>query len=123
MAAWAELCGGAGLPAGVAGCASAPPVGAPCDAATVGAFLGAIVALIFLKILKCKKSFYISAHNLIRDACHSCLSCCWPGTPTDFEAPNRVGLIGLLATPQNPNLTFHSGNTKYVLGGLKNINK
>ena len=59
MATLAKLCS-AGLPAEGAGCASAPPVvpglsdppvlGAPWGAATAGAFFGASIGYIFLKI-------------------------------------------------------------------------
>ena len=41
----------------------------------------------------------------------------------DFVTPHRLCLFASLTAPRNPNLTFHNGNTKYVLGGLtKNKN-
>jgi len=43
--------------------------------------------------------------------------------PTDVVAPYRLSLFASLTVPRNPNLTFHNGDTEYVLGGLTTFEK
>jgi len=43
--------------------------------------------------------------------------------PTDVVTPYRLSLFASLTVPRNPNLTFHNGDTEYVLGGLTTFEK
>ena len=66
-----------------------------------------------LNVTKPIRGFKI--YSLLRSHCKH--------NPTDYVASHRLGLFAPITASRNPNLAFHNGNTKYVLGGLKNVNK